>query len=371
MTTSIKTVGLPLVTPKPEVCSELERVFRDFRWVYNETGKRLPSIPRYRVKYSTYPTYYEWVKEFRREEKVDLPAMACQEAVQKARESYASMLSNKNYDEIPRSRNDVARFHNQCFNIERFGNVYLLDLPVKGGRTDNRVLIPFKGDNYSEKILRRVVDGELDYGASELKKYGGGYWFNLTIKKQVELGEKFTAVGVDFGLRNIAVACAWADDKPHVKLWSGKRARHKRKLFLEKIRKLSRKGLLKKVKNLRHSYRDYMKTKNHQISREVISFASEFSEPYIVLEDLHKFRKLNDWTFAELRTFIEYKALEEGIPVVSEDPRNTSNRCNRCGYTDPDNRNGIIFKCQGCGYEVNADVNAAINLALKGGMAND
>lgn len=369
MKTSIKTVKLPLVTPKPEVQRELERVFREFRWIYDEAAKRLPSLPRRRIGRSKAKTYYEWVREFRRS--VDLPAQVAQQAVGKARESYASMLSNNVYNEIPRSRSNVARFHNQCFHIERFGDVFFLDLPVRGGRRDNRVLLPFQKNGYSGAVLKDVVSTKLSYGASELKRYGSGYSFNLVVKSPVEVQEGITPVGVDFGLTNIAVACAYAEDGSHVKLWSGKQARHKRKLFLDRIKKLSKKGLLKEVRKTKDKYRRYMRTKNHQVSREIIEFASKYVKPVIVLENLHLFRKQNDWTFSELRRFIEYKALEQGSPVVAVDPKNTSNRCNRCGYTDPGNRDGIVFRCLGCGYQVNADVNAAVNLAQAGCLGVD
>lgn len=362
METSIKTVKLPLVMPKLEVQRELSRVFRDFRWIYDETAKRLPSLPRRRIGYSKDSVYYEWVREFRGS--VDLPAQVAQQAVSKARESYASMLSNKVFDGVPRSKRNVAQFHNQCFHIERFGDRFFLDLPVKAGRKNNRVLIPFKKNDYSDAILKDVVSTKLDYGASELKRYDDQYSFNLVIKSPIEVQEGITPVGVDFGLTNIAVACAFSEGTPHVKLWSGKQSRYKRKMFLERIQNLSRKRLLQEVKKTKNKYRQYMKTKNHKVSREIIEFASTYVKPIIILEDLHKFRKQNDWTFSELRTFIEYKALEAGIPVMSINPKNTSNICNRCGYTDPMNRNGINFTCVSCGYQVNADVNAAINLSL-------
>jgi len=360
MNTSIKTVKLPLVTPKSDVRGELSRVFREFRWVYDEAAKRMPSLPRRRIGYSKDSVYYEWVKEFRRS--VDLPAQVAQQAVAKARESYASMLFNKVYNEIPRSSNNVARFHNKNFSVKRFGDRFFLDLPIKAGRKDNRVIIPFKKNDYSDAVLKDIVSTKLSYGASELKQYRDDYSFNLVVKSPIEIQEGITPVGVDFGLTNIAVACAFAD-KPHVKLWSGKQSRYKRKMFLDRINKLSKNGLLKEVKKTKNKYRKYMQTKNHQVSREIIDFASDYVKPVIILENLHKFRKQNDWTFFELRTFIEYKALEQGIPVVTVNPRNTSNKCNRCGYTDPLNRNGINFRCVACGYQVNADVNASINLA--------
>jgi len=361
MKTSIKTVKLPLVTPNLDVQEELSRVFREFRWVYDETAKRLPSLPRRRIGYSNDSVYYEWTKEFRRS--VDLPAQVAQQAVAKARESYASMLSNKVYNEISRSRNNVARFHNQCFHIERFGDMFFLDLPIKAGRRGNRVFIPFKKNGYSNAVLKDIVSTKLNYGASELKQYEDDYSFNLVVKSPIEVQEGITPVGVDFGLTNIAVACAFLDNTPHIKLWSGKQSRYKRKIFLDRIKKLSRKGLLSVIKKTKNSYRQYMQTKNHQVSREIIEFASEYVKPIIILENLHKFRKQNDWTFFELRTFIEYKALEQGVPVIAVDPKNTSNRCNRCGYTDPENRDGINFRCLSCSYQVNADVNASINLS--------
>ena len=338
---------------------ELDGAFRDFRWVYDEAAKRLPSLPRKRIGYANDHVYYEWVKEFRRI--VDLPAQVAQQAVSKARESYASMLSNKKFNRISRSRNDVIRFHNQCFHIEHFGNMYFVNLPLRAGR-GTRVMLPFKGDSYSKSFLDQVSKKTLAYGASELKKYGDNYSFNLTVKQGVECNEKFTPIGVDFGITNIAVAAVILEDNTKVKLWRGKKAQYKRKVYLEKIASYQKIGMLKKVRSVKHTYRDYMRTTNHQISREVVDFAATFFGPFIVLENLHKFRKQNDWTFSELRIFIEYKALEKGIPVVAVNPKNTSNKCNKCHYTSPENRKGIHFKCQNCGYQVNADVNAAINL---------
>ncbi len=365
--TSIKTIKLPLAAPKPDVRREIDRAFRDFRWVYDEAAKRMPSLKRKRIGFAKDYVYYEWVKEFRRKG-IDLPAQVMQQAVEKARISYASMLGNKVFNRISRSRNDVLRFHNQCFHIVHFGNMYFVDLPLRAGR-GHRVILPFKGDSYSRFFLEQVSKKTLAYGASELKKYGEEYSFNLTVKTGVECNEKFTPIGVDFGLTNIAVAAAISEDKTKVKLWRGKEAQHKRRMFLRKIASYQRRGKLRKVKSMKATYRNYMKTVNHQVSREIVDFASSFYGPYIMLENLHKFRKQNDWTFSELRIFIEYKALEQGIPVIAVNPRNSSNRCNRCGYVDRMNRSGIYFNCLACGYRVNADVNAAINLA-QGRMDN-
>jgi putative transposase len=43
-----------------------------------------------------------------------------------------------------------------------------------------------------------------------------------------------------------------------------------------------------------------------------------------------------------------------------------SSSCRKCGETNPAMRDGDAFECWGCGYEVHADVNAAINIAQRG-----
>jgi len=49
------------------------------------------------------------------------------------------------------------------------------------------------------------------------------------------------------------------------------------------------------------------------------------------------------------------------------EPSHTSQRCSRtdCGFTHEDNRHEEQFKCQKCGYEVNADYNGAKNIGLR------
>jgi hypothetical protein len=45
----------------------------------------------------------------------------------------------------------------------------------------------------------------------------------------------------------------------------------------------------------------------------------------------------------------------------------TSQCCAVCGHTSPRNRKGqAVFGCGACGYEANADVNAAVNILAAG-----
>ena len=73
---------------------------------------------------------------------------------------------------------------------------------------------------------------------------------------------------------------------------------------------------------------------------------------------------LSKWSYYELQNMIEYKAEREGISVKYVDPAYTSQTCSKCGYVDKENRTSQEkFKCIECGFELNADHNAAINIA--------
>ncbi|MDB2242908.1 zinc ribbon domain-containing protein, partial [Halorubrum ezzemoulense] len=56
-----------------------------------------------------------------------------------------------------------------------------------------------------------------------------------------------------------------------------------------------------------------------------------------------------------------------GVSVEQVEPTHTSQRCSRtdCGFTHDGNRQGEHFECQKCGYEVNADYNAAKNIGVR------
>ena len=76
---------------------------------------------------------------------------------------------------------------------------------------------------------------------------------------------------------------------------------------------------------------------------------------------------IHAWPFAELLSFVRYKAALAGVRVSYEDPRHTSQRCSKCGHTEAANRpRQADFRCKACGYRAHADLNAARNLAARG-----
>ena len=96
---------------------------------------------------------------------------------------------------------------------------------------------------------------------------------------------------------------------------------------------------------------------NHQVSREIIDIVATQGgvlhvEKLLGIRDRVKMtRKVNrmvhSWPFAQLLDFLTYKAALAGVQVIEEDPRHTSQRCNRsCGHTERKNRQAqAVFRC--------------------------
>ena len=69
------------------------------------------------------------------------------------------------------------------------------------------------------------------------------------------------------------------------------------------------------------------------------------------------------------RTLLEYKLAKSGGRLVRVAPHNTSLTCSDCGHISSENRKTQAdFCCVACGFSLNADINAAINI-LRAGRA--
>ncbi|MGN7187544.1 RNA-guided endonuclease InsQ/TnpB family protein [Microbacterium enclense] len=74
-------------------------------------------------------------------------------------------------------------------------------------------------------------------------------------------------------------------------------------------------------------------------------------------------RALLDASFGELRRKLEYKSMWRGGAVIAVPAAYTSQTCNACGHTAPENRETqAAFRCTACGHAANADTNAARNI---------
>ena len=309
-----------------------------------------------------------------------LPAAVVQTARDKAVQIYRSHLAMKKDGpdcKLPCFRMTTpVRLDRRCFNIIETKNklTYVAAMSVKGGR----VHVPLLGQRYQYRQLRKIVAGELKLGSVELVKRGEDFYFHLAIKKEtpdIDPDYSYTPVGVDLGLINLSTSVILKGGRPcNILFQRGGNALEMRKRFATFRASLSRAGKFRRIRETTGKERRCMRDINHKISKSILAQANQTEKPIIVMERLtyireriHRGKKLNamlhGWAFAQLQEFIAYKAAWAGIPVMYINPKYTSQQCNKCGFTSKANRLGRSFKCGDCGYELNADLNAAINIA--------
>lgn len=70
-------------------------------------------------------------------------------------------------------------------------------------------------------------------------------------------------------------------------------------------------------------------------------------------------RSISDASWGELFSKIEWQATKAGKPVLSVNPKFTSQECSACHYVSKSNRDGEKFLCEECGHIDHADTQAS------------
>lgn len=234
--------------------------------------------------------------------------------------------------------------------------------------------------NYT--YAQKYFDGSWRYSASKLcLNRDGSYYFHLACEKEVldkKITDASTFMGVDVGINCLAVAST-TDKKcrffagGEIKNHRNIRSRERRRLQKAGGRYLGTRSSIRVMRNLAGREKRFMTAVNHVVSRRLIEFALESDVSVIGMEDLTGIRERTNvpkefryehssWAFRQLQTFIEYKANEAGVAVIYVDPAHTSQTCPRCNHISRNNRNGLTFRCEKCGYETHADRAGAMNI---------
>jgi IS605 OrfB family transposase len=136
------------------------------------------------------------------------------------------------------------------------------------------------------------------------------------------------------------------------------------------LQKAGKNRLLSKIK---HKQERRTKLENHIVSKHIVDYAVSHCRA-IAIEALKgvvakgskikKFSQKSQWSFAQLESFIRYKAALHGVPVIAVPAEYTSQECSRCGHIQkPD---GKSYTCGVCGHIDHRDANAGFNIAKRG-----
>lgn len=246
-----------------------------------------------------------------------------------------------------------------------------------------RIVVPYDGYN---KHLDLIANGAR-IGAAKIvyQRSSKTYYLMVSIEVETLLIDplKITRVsGVDVGRRYLAVE---TDLQNKSKFYSGKAARHQANRYHKARQTLQRKdtrSAKRRLMALSGKERRFIADVNHQISKKIAK-----SNSLIGLENLtgirdrtksksskrasKKQRQANrnkaKWSFAELHSYIDYKAHLNGSLATKVPAHYTSKSCPKCGHTSDANRpnKGLLFRCECCGHELHADLVGARNITMR------
>lgn len=277
--------------------------------------------------------------------------------------------------------------------ISKVSDAYKLDKKVKrefrllGGITYDSRILTYKPNNivslwcvggrqntpflcHNTNYLP-YVKGEADL----VFKKGKFYLFQTVEIPEEDVKDVEEFIGIDFGQTDIAVL----SDGTNFNSDQLKKVRKKYSKVRASVQSKGTKGSKKLLKRLSGKEKRFVSINNHAIAKQIVAKAKEENKG-IAIEDLFGIRKtakpkskqqkteLNRWSFYQLRAFLTYKSLLNGVKLVVVPPEYTSQTCNVCNHIGK--RNGKRFRCENCGNIADADHNAAKNIAAWGNSIN-
>lgn len=289
-----------------------------------------------------------------------LPSQLAVSARMKATEALKSVkvkLRKKQKATCPHSKQSAIRYDDRSYNI--WFNRNELSLLTVNGRVKIPIFVP---EYFQQYLIWKRCSADLFIRENKV-------FLNIVFSKDVSDPE-FTGkvVGIDRGIKKIAVTS-------ENQFFGGGQIKKVSKRY-EKLRSTlqscgskSAKRHLRKISKKENRFRA---DSNHVITKKIVNFLD--SGTVIALEKLTGIRQnvrlrkkqhkdLYRWNFYQFEQFLTYKAKAIGVKVEYVDARYTSQKCSVCGYISRSNRQSqVVFKCNHCGFSLNADVNASRNI---------
>jgi len=152
----------------------------------------------------------------------------------------------------------------------------------------------------------------------------------------------------------------------------GSKNRNKAKLKLQKVHlRISnkRKDFLHKLSKKITDENQIIKIEKLNIKNMTKSAVGTIQEPKKSSGKRGLNRTITQQSWGAFFVMLKYKAIKKGGEVIEVDPKYTSQKCSLCGHIEKNNRKDQAnFKCVKCGFSLNADLNASVNIVNAVGL---
>jgi putative transposase len=347
----MKLIAQVKLRPAPEQAGHLRQTFETTNTAANAVSNYAWETKTFRQYDLHHALYYDIRQQF------NLAAQVVVRLLAKVADAY----------KLDRKIKRTFKPHGSITYDKRILSWNLADQTVSIWTVVGRQTIPFVTGEYHLALLASM-QGEADL----VYRRGQFYLYQTCDVDEPPTDDVEEFLGIDLGIANIA-----ADSDGHT--YSGKtiknvRYRHRR--LRQKLQRKGTKSAKRRLRTLSGKEQRFAKDVNHTISKKIVAAAKDTGRG-IALEDLSGIRDrvrlrrsqratLHNWSFYQLRLFVEYKAHRAGVPVIAVDPRNTSRTCPACGSVDKCNRpSQAVFSCIQCGFSGHADYIAAGNIARR------
>lgn len=232
-----------------------------------------------------------------------------------------------------------------------------------------RLTVSFTMPHYATRYAGCPMDT-----ADLIQHRDGQWWLHVVVTVEaLEITPTDEVIGIDLGLAQPAVTSTNQFLGKHA--WKATEGRYFR--LKRRLQSCGSKSAKRHLRHLRGKQARFRRDCDHVLSKQLVETACPGGT--LALENLTNIRqrmrakrhtdtkrRMHSWSFAQLFSFITYKAEERGLTVARVDPRHTSQACSCCGHTARNNRRSQSrFVCRACGFELHADLNAARNIAAK------
>lgn len=249
------------------------------------------------------------------------------------------------------------------FKSKKRGDLPSIQIPQGSNQiqwTKNKIKIPKLG--YVKWAKHRKLSGRL---VSTTTKYEGGHWWLIALcetKKSIRPIDD-DVVGIDLGLKDWIVTSDGEVFNLHPSLLD------REEQVKTEQRKLSKKqkghNRTKQRKKLQRAHMKVKFARNDNAHKVSAAIAKQYS--CVAIEDLNikgmmknrnLARKIAQVSWGQLKTYLTYKT---NVKLVNR-WYPSSKICSRCGHKQPMPLNIRTYECGSCGFVIDRDLNAAINI---------